>query len=123
MASIENPAEPKPSEVIVKGGDGNLQDRWLLDGLLIIADTAAKIAHLRNETHLRNRRLVGARPWKQVADLTDLTFRLPRRGVKFWAIHLAGGVLKVPYIRPQKLLCIGAGDGKDLAVATLKQNG
>src|SRR5262249_27653864 len=61
-----------------------------------------------------------ARPWKHVADLAGLAFRLLRRGVEFWAIHLAGGVLKVPNIRPQKLLCIGAGDGKDLAIADVE---
>jgi hypothetical protein len=83
------------------------------NGLLVIADAAAQIAHLGDETHLLNRRLVGARPWKHVADLSDLTFRFLCRGVEFRAIYFAGGVPKAPNIRAQKLLCIVAGDGKD----------
>src|ERR1700747_390359 len=93
---------------------------WVWNGLLVIADAAAQIAHLSDEAHLRNRRLVCAGPWKHVADFSDLTFRFLRRGVEFRAIYLAGGVLKGPNIRAQKLLCIVAGDGKDFAVAELK---
>ena len=89
-------------------------------GLLVIADAAAQITCLGDETHLRNRRLVYAGPWKHVADLSDLTIRFLRRGVEFRAIYLAGGVLKGPNIRAQKLLCIVAGDGKDFAVAEVK---
>ena len=67
--------------------------------LLVIADAAAQIAHLGDETHLLNRRLVGARPWKHVADLSDLTFRFLCRGKEFGTIHPARGVLKGPNIR------------------------
>jgi hypothetical protein len=93
------------------------------DRLLVVADAAAQITRLGDETHLRNRRLVCAGPWKHVADLSDLTIRFLRRGVEFRAIYLAGGVLKGPDIRAQKLLCIVAGNGKDFAVAEFKAKG
>src|SRR5215471_8672256 len=74
------------------------------------AKTPRRISHSSCDVQLRSTSrpfVVGARSWKHVVDLTDLTFRLQRRGVEFWDIHLAGGVLKVPNIHPQKLLCIG----------------
>ena len=45
---------------------------------------------------------------------------LLRPVVEFRAIHLSGGVLQDPDIRPQKLLCIVAADGNDLAVAEVE---
>ena len=99
---------------------GAPQDRWVRNGLLVIADAAAQITHLGDETYLRDRRLVCAGPWKHVADLSDLTFRFLRRSVKFRTKYLAGGVLEGPNIRAQILLCIVAADGKDFAVADLK---
>src|SRR5690348_12945310 len=77
-------------------------------GLFVIPDAAAEIAYFGHETHLLNRRLVGAGPWKHVADLGDLAFRLLCRGVKVRAVYLAGGVLESPDIRAQKLFCIVA---------------
>src|SRR5262245_57486638 len=90
------------------------------NGLLVIANAATQIAHLGDETHLLNRRLVGARPWKHVADLSDLTFWFLCRGVEVRAIYFAGGILKGPNVRAQILLCIVAGDRKDFAVAEVK---
>src|SRR5262249_875237 len=52
--------------------------RRLRDDLFVVADTTTKIARLGNESHLRNRRFVGARPGKHVADLGDLGFRVLR---------------------------------------------
>src|SRR5437588_2891980 len=119
--SINIPAEPKPSGVVVKGRrHGCRPTRSVWNGLLVRTDAAPQIAGLGYDAHLRNRRLVGAWPRKHVADLADLSFRLLRRGVEFRAIHVAGGVLEGPDIGPQKLLCIVAGNGKDLAVADVE---
>ena len=52
------------------------------NGLLVIADAAAQIAHPRHETHLRNRRRGRARLWKHVADFRDFTFWLLPGGVQ-----------------------------------------
>src|SRR5262245_14571415 len=65
--------------------------RWVSNGLFIMADAAAQIARLCDETYLLNRRLVGAGPWKHVADLTDLTFRLLRGRVEVRAILWGSG--------------------------------
>ena len=70
------------------------------NGLLVIADAAAQIAHLGDEANLHKQRRGRARLWKHVdADLGDLTFWLLRRGVDFLANHLAGGVLERSLIR------------------------
>ena len=50
--------------------------------LFVVVDAAAQIADLVDEAHLRNRRFVGPWPWPHVANLSDLTFRLLRRGVE-----------------------------------------
>ena len=88
--------------------------------LLVMADTATQIARLCDKTHLLNRRLVGARPWKHVADLSDLTFRFLCRSVEVRAIYFAGAIFKGSNIRVQKLLCVVAGDRKDFAVAEVR---
>src|SRR5271155_5952962 len=90
------------------------------DCLLVEADTAAKIANFGNETGLQNRRLVGARPWKHVADLGDLTFRLLRRGVEFRAKQIAGRIFISPHIRPQQLLRVVVGERNRLAVTDVE---
>jgi hypothetical protein len=59
--------------------------------LLVIADATAQIADLRYQAYLCNRCRVGARLWKHVADLSDLTFL--RGVVEILAKHLACGIL------------------------------
>lgn len=63
------------------------------NSLLIVADAAYQIAHLGSETHLRDRRLVGTRLRKHVANLGDLTIRLRCCGVQFLAVCRAVCVL------------------------------
>src|SRR5258708_35738943 len=71
------------------------QCRWLVDGLLVVSDAAAQFADPGYEAHLRKRRRGGARLWKHVAlQLSDLTFRLLRRGVNCQTIRIAGAVFK-----------------------------
>ena len=53
--------------------------------LLVISDAAAQIADPGHEAHLRNRRLVSARPWKHVVNLGYFSFRLLVGGVEFGA--------------------------------------
>src|SRR5258706_15922052 len=84
--------------------------------LLVIADATINIAEPGYEAHLRHRLCVGTRPYKHVADLSDLTFRLLARGIEFQAKRLAGGVLKGPSVLANQLLCIRVADGNDLAV-------
>ena len=60
------------------------------NGLFVIADATAQIANPGYEAHLRHRLWVGTRPWKHVADLSDLTFRLLRRGIEFQADRRGG---------------------------------
>src|SRR5271163_3951743 len=77
------------------------------DRLLVIADAAAQIvADPGYEAHLRNRRLVGARSWKHIGDLGDLTFRLLLRRVDFRAKYLARRVRRGPCVRANQLLGI-----------------
>jgi hypothetical protein len=54
----------------VTGTVGATRELEVSNGLLIMADAAAHIAHVGGETYLRNRRLVGAGRWKHIADLT-----------------------------------------------------
>src|ERR1700730_15719353 len=74
------------------------------NGLLVIADAAAQIAHLGDETQLLNRLPFGAQSLKHGADHSDLTCRFLCRVFKFRAISFAGGDPKAPNIRAQKLL-------------------
>src|ERR1700731_2338485 len=55
--------------------------------LFVVADATAQIADLGYQAYLCNRRRVGARLWKHVADLGDLTFL--RRAVEIRTKHLA----------------------------------
>ena len=74
--------------------------RWLVDGLLVVSDAAAQFADLGYEAHLRKRRRGGARLWEHVAlQLSDLTFRLLRRGVDCQTIRVAAGVFKGSDVR------------------------
>src|ERR1700731_39435 len=84
--------------------------------LFVIADAAAQIADPCCEAHLRHRRFVGTRPYKHVADLSDLTFRLLICGVEFQAKRLASGVLKGPNVHANQLPCIRIAKGNGLAV-------
>src|SRR5215469_10603433 len=47
--------------------------------LLVVTDSAVDVAHSRDVTHLRNGLWI-AWPWKFVANLGELTFRLLTRG-------------------------------------------
>jgi hypothetical protein len=58
--------------------------------LLVIADATAQIADPGYQAYLCNRCHVGARLWKHVADLSDLTFL--RGGVEILTKHLACGI-------------------------------
>jgi hypothetical protein len=64
---------------------GAPQYRWVRNGLLIIADATINIAHPGYEAYLRYWRCVGTRPYKHVADLGDLTFRLLPSSKEFQA--------------------------------------
>ena len=91
--------------------------RRVCRNVVVIADAAAQIADPCCEAHLRHRRFVGTRPYKHVADLSDLTFRLLIRGVEFQAKCLAGGVLKGPNVHANQLPCIRIAKSNALAVA------
>src|SRR6202030_3745681 len=54
--------------------------------LFVVADAAGDVPHSRDEAHLRHRRFVRTRPWKHVADLADLAFRLLPRVKEFLAV-------------------------------------
>jgi predicted nucleic acid-binding protein len=66
----------------------------LVNGLLIITDTAAHIlADPRYEAHFRKRRRGGVRLWKHIGRyLSNFTFRLLRRGIDCFTIRVAFGV-------------------------------
>jgi hypothetical protein len=96
------------------------QDRWFRNGLLVITDAASYVASPGYEGHLRNRFWVGTRLCKHVADLSELSFRLLRRGVLFLAKFLASRVLKVSGIRAKELLSIRVGERIDLTVADIE---
>src|SRR6516165_6854463 len=86
--------------------------------LLVIADAAAEVvAGPGYQAHLRNGRLVGARPWKHIADLGDLTFRLLHRRVDFSAKHLACCVLSDPCVRANQLLGVRIANRNNFGVA------
>src|SRR5580658_9488462 len=87
--------------------------------LLVISDAAAQIADPGHQTHLRNRRLVSARPWKHVVDLGYFSFRLLVGGVEFGAKRFAGGVLESPRVYTDQLLGIGVAKGDILPVADI----
>src|SRR4051794_39613911 len=89
-------------------------------GLFVIADAAAHIPRFGHETHFLNGGFVLAGSWKQVINLSDLTFRFLRRGIQVRAIYLARAVFKRPNICVQELLCIVACDRKDFAIAEIK---
>jgi hypothetical protein len=74
-------------------GSRPITESWIWKGLLVIADAATQITDSGCEAHLRHRRLVGTRPYKHVANLSDLTFRLLIRVVEFLAKRLAVDVL------------------------------
>src|ERR1700733_10946520 len=95
---------------------GAPQDRWVRNGLLIIADAATQIAGLSYEAHFRHWLWVGARLRKRVADFSELALGLLPPCIEFRAIHLAGGILQVPGVRAKQLLCIRVAEGNDLAV-------
>src|SRR5258708_6962520 len=59
--------------------------RRLVDGLLVIADATINIACPGYEAYLRHWLCVGTRPYKHVADLGDLTFRLLPRSQQLQA--------------------------------------
>jgi hypothetical protein len=59
-----------------------------------MADATINIAYPGYEAYLRHWLCVGTRPYKHVADLGDLTFRLLPRSKEFQAKLLAGGVLE-----------------------------
>ena len=88
-----------------------------------MADAAAQITYLGDETHLLHRRLICAGPWKHVADISNLTFRFLRCGVEVRTIYLAGGVLKGPNIRIQKLFALLLATARILPSLRSKQNG
>src|SRR5262245_55728706 len=64
-----------------------------LGGLFVITDAAAQFADLGYKAYLRKRRRSGAWLWNHVArHLSDLTFRLLRRGVDRFTIGVAASV-------------------------------
>ena len=87
--------------------------------LLVIADATSQIADLGCETHLRRWGFVRTRPYKHVANLSDLTFRLLIGVIKFLTKRLAIGVLLGPGVHSNQLLGIGVADGTTGTMPTL----
>ena len=56
---------------------------------------------------------------RTVADLSNFTFRLLRRGVDVQAKSL-GGALKGPAVQPKQSLCVRVANGNDLPVADIE---
>ena len=46
----------------------------IVECLFVVTDAATKIVRFGHESYFRNWSLIGARPWKHVADFGDLTF-------------------------------------------------
>jgi hypothetical protein len=46
----------------------------IVECLFVVTDAATKIARFGHESYFRDWSLIGARPWKHVADFGDLTF-------------------------------------------------
>jgi hypothetical protein len=69
------------------------QDQGAWNDLLVIADATAQIADPGYEANLLCWGFVRTRPYKHVAKLSDVTFRLLKRVVEFLAKRLAVDVL------------------------------
>ena len=82
-----------PDDVVLDIAITQLHGIVVGNDLLVIADAAAQIADPCREAHLLCWRFVRTRPYKHVANLSDLTFRLLIRVVEFLAKRLAVVVL------------------------------
>ena len=87
--------------------------------LLVIADATSQIADLGCETHLRRWSFVRTRPYKHIANLCDLTFRLLISVIKLLTKRLAIGVLLGPGVHSNQLLGIGVADGNNFAITDI----